>query len=106
MAIVKMHDPPHPGEILRELYLKPLGLTITAAAEGLGVTRKALSELVNGRTDISRDMAIRLAKAFPATDIRLWLDLQLQYDAWQAEQRASAINVIPFATRPSAPVAP
>src|SRR5579862_911858 len=102
MAVTKMHDPPHPGEILRELYLKPLGLTITAAAEGLGVTRKALSELVNGRTDISRDMAIRLAKALPATDIRLWLDLQLQYDAWQAERRAGAIKVTPFPTQPSA----
>ena len=100
---MKMHNPPHPGEVLRELYLKPLDLTITAAAEGLGVTRKALSELVNGRTDISRDMSIRLAKAFPNTNIRLWLDLQLQYDAWQAEQRADAIKVKPLAP-PAAPL--
>ena len=99
---MKMHNPPHPGEILRELYLQPLDLTITAAAKGLGVTRKALSELVNGRTDISRDMAIRLAKGFPHTDIRFWLDLQLQYDAWQAEQRAAAIKVRPFPTRSAA----
>lgn len=99
---MKMHNPPHPGEILRELYLKPLDLTITAAAAGLGVSRKALSELLNGRTDISQEMAIRLAKAFPNTDIRLWLDLQLQYDAWQAEQRAAAIKVKPFAP-PAAP---
>jgi addiction module HigA family antidote len=95
---MKMHNPPHPGEVLRELYLKPLDLTVKAAAEGLGVTRKALSELVNGHTDVSRDMAIRLAKAFPNTDIRLWLDLQLQYDAWQAERRAAAIKVRPFRT--------
>lgn len=94
---MKMHNPPHPGEVLRELYLRPLDLTITAAAEGLGVTRKALSELVNGHTDISRDMAIPLAKAFPSTDIRMWLDLQVQYDAWQAEQRAGAIKVKPLA---------
>lgn len=94
---MQMHNPPHPGEILREMYLVPLGLTVTAAAEGLGVTRKALSELVNGHTDVSRDMAIRLAKAFPNTDIRFWLDLQLQYDAWQAEQRATSIKVKPFA---------
>jgi antitoxin HigA-1 len=66
------------------------------AAEGLGVTRKALSELVNGHTDVSRDMAIRLAKAFPDTDICLWLDLQVQYDTWQAEQRAPGIKVKPF----------
>jgi addiction module HigA family antidote len=95
---MKMHNPPHPGEILREAYLKPLGLTVKAAAEGLGVSRKAVSELVNGHTDVSRDMAIRLAKAFPPTDIRLWLDLQLQYDAWQAEQHASSIKVRPFRT--------
>jgi addiction module HigA family antidote len=94
---MEMHDPPHPGEILRTLYLDPLGLTIKAAAEGLGVSRKALSELVNGHTDISRDMAIRLAKAFPNTDIRLWLDLQMQYDTWQAEQHAFAIKVEPLA---------
>ena len=93
---MKMHNPPHPGEILRELYLKPLGLTVKAAAEGLGITRKALSELVNGHTDMSRDMAIRLAKAFPHTDIRLWLDLQVQYDVWQAEHRAPNISVRPF----------
>jgi len=93
---MKIHDPPHPGEILRALYLEPLDLTVKAAAEGLGVTRKALSELVNGHTDISRDMAIRLAKAFPNTGIRLWLDLQVQYDAWQAERRAASIKVKPF----------
>jgi addiction module HigA family antidote len=93
---MKMHNPPHPGEILREIYLTPLELTVTKAAEGLGVTRKALSELVNGHTDISRDVAIRLAKAFPNTDIRFWLDLQMQYDTWQAEQRATSIKVKPF----------
>jgi addiction module HigA family antidote len=93
---MKMHNPPHPGEIVREVYLTPLGLTVKAAAEGLGVSRKALSELVNGHTDMSRDMAIRLAKAFPNTDIRLWLDLQLQYDTWQAEQQAARIKVKPF----------
>lgn len=91
-----MHDPPHPGVILRELYLEPLGVTVKAAAASLGITRKALSELVNGHTNVSRDMAIRLAKAFPATDIRFWLDLQLQYDVWQAEQRSDSINVAPF----------
>jgi len=92
----EMHDPPHPGEVPRGLYLDPLDLTVKAAAEGLGVSRKALSELVNGHTDISGDMAIRLAKAFPNTAIRLWLDLQLRYDTWQAEQRSASIDVRPF----------
>ena len=94
---MQMHNPPHPGEILRELYLSPLNLTVTAAAEALGISRKALSELLNGRTDISRDMAIRLSKGFPGTDIRLWLDLQVQYDTWRAEQRAGEIKVRPLA---------
>ena len=65
-------------------------------SDPVGVTRKALSELLNGHTGISRDMAIRLAKAFPRTDIRFWLALQLQHDAWQAEQRAASISVSPF----------
>ncbi len=99
---MKIHNPPHPGEILRDMYLTPLGLTVKAAAEGLGVTRKALSELVNGHTHLSRDMAIRLAQGFPNTDIRLWLDLQVQFDAWQAEQQASNIHVTPFAAQVAA----
>src|SRR5580658_4547095 len=93
---MKMQNLPDWGEVLRGLWLEPLDPTVKAAAEGLGVSRKALSELVNGHTGISRDMAIRLAKAFPNTSIRLWLDLQLQYDTWQAEQRAASIDVRPF----------
>ena len=96
--VVKMHEPPHPGEILREIYLAPLDVTVKAAAERLGVTRKALSELVNGHTTLSRDMAIRLAKGFPNTDIRFWLDLQLRHDTWEAERHASSITVVPFPT--------
>ena len=57
-----MHDPPHPGGIVRRQCLEPLGLTVTRAAEGLGVTRQALSELLNGRTGVSVEMAIRLSK--------------------------------------------
>ncbi len=59
-----MHDPPNPGGIVRRQCLEPLGLTVTRAAEGLGVTRQALSELLNGRTGVSVEMAIRLSKAF------------------------------------------
>jgi addiction module HigA family antidote len=59
-----MRNPPHPGEIIREQCLEPLDLSVTAAAEGLGVTRKALSELLNGHRGVSPDMAIRLSKAF------------------------------------------
>jgi len=92
---MKMHNPPHPGEIIREQCLEPLGLTITAAAKGLGVTRKALSELVNGHSGISPEMAIRLSKAFGGSP-ETWLRLQLQYQLWQAEKRTENIKVTRF----------
>ena len=71
----------HPGEVLRELYLDGLGLSITEAAKGLGVSRKALSELVNGKAGISPLMAMRLSIAFPNTSPQFWLNLQNQYSA-------------------------
>ena len=83
----RMHDPPHPGEIIKELCLEPLGLSVTNAAKGLGVTRKALSELLNGHTGLSPEMAIRLEQAFGST-AETWLKMQLEYDLWQAKQRA------------------
>ena len=90
--MLTMNNPPHPGEIIREECLKPLGLTVTAAATGLGITRKALSELLNGHTGLSPEMAIRLAKVF-GSSAETWLRLQMQYDLWQAEQRAETIRV-------------
>ena len=92
---MKMHNPPHPGEIIRDQCLEPLGLTITAAAEGLGVSRKALSELVNGHSGVSPEMAIRLSKAF-GSNPETWLRLQMQYDLWHVEQRADSIKVERF----------
>lgn len=79
----RMHDPPHPGEILRELYFEPLGLSVTAAAAALGVTRKTLSALVNGHQGVSAEMAYRLARAFDTTP-DLWMNLQKQADLWAA----------------------
>jgi antitoxin HigA-1 len=87
-----MYDPPHPGEHVRHDCLEPLGLTVTRAAEVLGVSRKALSELVNGRSGISPEMAIRLSKAFGGNP-EVWLRMQLSYDLWQAQQRAGQIKV-------------
>ncbi|MBF0482043.1 MAG: HigA family addiction module antidote protein [Desulfovibrionaceae bacterium] len=92
---MKMHNPPHPGEIIREQCLEPLGLTVTGAAKGLGVTRKALSELLNGRSGVSPEMAIRLSKAFGSTP-ETWLRLQLQCDLAKAEKKADAIKVTRF----------
>ena len=87
-----MHNPAHPGEIVREECLKPLGLTVTAAAEALGVTRKALSDLLNGNTGVSPDMAIRLEKVFGGT-ADTWLRMQMQRDLWEARQRTDEIKV-------------
>ena len=70
---MKMHNPPHPGEILRELCIEPLGLSITEAAEALGVTRKTLSSILNGRSGISPEMAVRLSLAF-GTSSESWLN--------------------------------
>jgi addiction module HigA family antidote len=92
----RMHNPPHPGEVIKELCLDPLELTVTAAAEGLGVSRRTLSALLNGHAGISPDMAIRLSKAFGRSP-ESWLQLQLQYDLWQAEQRSGTIKVKQFA---------
>jgi addiction module HigA family antidote len=80
-----MHNPPHPGEIIREFCVEPLNLTVTEAAEALGVTRKTLSTLLNGRAGISPEMALRLSKVFGRTP-EGWLRLQLQFDLWNAEQ--------------------
>jgi addiction module HigA family antidote len=79
-----MENPPHPGKIVREDCIKPLDLTITEAAEGLGVSRKHLSAIVNGRAGISPNMAIRLSKAFGGSP-ESWLTQQMQYDLRQAE---------------------
>ena len=91
-----MHNPPHPGGIVRRQCLEPLGLTVTRAAQGLGVTRQALSELVNERTGVSVEMAIRLSKAFGSTP-ETWLGMQMAYDLWQARERARKISVERFA---------
>ncbi len=89
---MRMHNPPHPGEILRELCLEPLGLSVTEAAGALGVARKTLSAILNGRSGISPEMAIRLGKAFN-TSPESWLNQQVQYELWQAEQRSPKIRV-------------
>jgi len=87
-----MHNPPHPGEILREFCIEPLELSVTRAAEALGVSRKTLSAILNGRAGISPEMAIRLSKAFD-TSAESWLNQQVQYDLWIAEQNIKDIEV-------------
>ena len=87
-----MHNPPHPGEIIRELCLEPLGISVTKAAESLGVSRKTLSSILNGRAGISPEMAIRLSIAFD-TSPESWLNQQSQYDLWQAEKNRDSLKV-------------
>jgi len=89
---MKMHNPPHPGEILREFCLEPLELTVTDAARALGVSRKTLSSILNGRAGISPEMAIRLSIAFDTT-AESWLTQQVQYDLWLAESKRKALKV-------------
>ena len=90
-----MHNPCHPGEIVKYECLEPLGLSVTRAAKGLGVTRQALSDLINEKSGISVDMAIRLSKAFGSTP-ETWLRMQMAYDLWQAQDRAESIEVERF----------
>ena len=85
-----MFNPPHPGETVRELCLEPLGLTVTDAAKGFGVSRKTLSSLLNGRFGISPEMAIRLSKAFGGSP-ESWLIQHTQYDLWQVQDRKETI---------------
>jgi addiction module HigA family antidote len=80
-----MYNPPHPGEIIREFCVEPLNLTVTRAAESLGITRKTLSTLLNGRAGVSPEMAIRLSRVFGRTP-EGWLRLQVQFDLWKTEQ--------------------
>ena len=72
-------NPPHPGRIVRQDCVEPLGLTITGAAKALGVTRQALNNLVNGKAGISPEMAVRISKAFGGSP-EMWLRLQANYD--------------------------
>jgi addiction module HigA family antidote len=87
-----VRNPPHPGEVIRDLCLEPLGLTVTDAANALGVSRKTLSSILNGRSGISPEMALRLSKAFSTTP-ESWLNQQVQYDLWNAKKHSKGIKV-------------
>ena len=90
-----MKNPDHPGKVIRELCIEPLSLSVTAAAEGLGVSRKALSELINGHSGISPDMGVRLSRGFGGS-VESWLTQQMQYDLARVQARSDTINVARF----------
>lgn len=87
-----MHNPAHPGELVKHDCLDALGLSVTEGAKVLGVTRQALSNLVNKHAGLSPEMAIRLEKAY-GSSAQAWLKMQMQYDLWVAQQKASEIKV-------------
>lgn len=83
--MTRMHNPPHPGEVLRDGVFTDTGITVTAFAQRLGVTRVALSRILNGRGGISADMAVRLAAALGGS-AESWLHMQANYELWGAEK--------------------
>lgn len=87
-----MHKPPHPREVIRQLCLEPLGLSVTDAAQALGVSRKTLSSVLNGRSGVSPEMSLRLATAFN-TSPESWLNQQTQFDLWHARKEMKGIKV-------------
>lgn len=89
---MQMHNPPHPGTILREMWLKPLDLSVTQAAAQLKVSRKTLSEIVNARAAVTPEMAMRLELAL-GKSAKSWLGHQAAHDLWEMEPRRAAFNV-------------
>ncbi|HVA76642.1 MAG TPA: HigA family addiction module antitoxin [Candidatus Binataceae bacterium] len=100
---MRMKNPPHPGRIVRQECIEPLGLTVTRAAQRLGVTRQALNNLVNEKAGISPEMAIRLAKAFGSAP-EVWLGMQMEYDLARAEKAAGKIRVDRITAKESAAI--
>ena len=94
---MNMHNPAHPGEILLEDVIKPLGMTVTQAAEHLGVSRKTLSKICNGNGAITPEMALRLEMTFHRPSAAHWLRLQNAHDLWQTRLHAKDIHVDPIA---------
>ena len=90
--------PVHPGEILKEMYLDPLGISITELADNLGVARKTVSQLVNGHMGVSAEMALRLGKAFNTTP-ELWLNMQRNYDLWHAGSKIKITHIRSLRTK-------
>lgn len=92
---MQMHNPPHPGSILKEDVLPELGLTVTQAAEQLGVSRVQLSRFINGRSGVTPHLAIRLSRWIPAPTAIMWMQMQADYDLWQVEHSDRDIDVEP-----------
>jgi addiction module HigA family antidote len=90
-----MHNPPHPGEFIRDVYLAPYGLSVRSLAESLDVSASTLTRIVNGQSGISPEMALRLSKAIGRSP-ESWLAMQHSYDLWQARQSTDLTGVTPI----------
>ncbi|MBK6432180.1 MAG: HigA family addiction module antitoxin [Anaerolineae bacterium] len=98
---MKMVNPPHPGEIIKGLWLDPMGASITDAAQAMGVSRKTLSKIVNGRGRVTPEIALRLSIAL-GSSAESWLGHQAVYDLWELEQQPNDLRVVPlFASAPA-----
>ena len=93
---MSMHNPAHPGEILKELVIEPMDLTITDVAKHLDVSRKTLSKVLNAKGSITPEMALRLELVFSKPSADHWLRLQNAYDLWQTRQTQSSLHVSPY----------
>ena len=94
---MKMYNPPHPGEIIKGLWLDPMGASITEAAKAMGISRKTLSKVVNGRGRVTPEMAVRLSIALGSSP-ESWLGHQAAYDLWHVEQHWERLEVVPLMT--------
>jgi len=98
---MRMYDPPHPGDILRGLWLEPMGVSVSEAAKALGVSRKTLSKFINGRGTVTAEMAVRLELCFGAS-AESWLAHQAAYQLWQMEARRPELRVERLVVRDAA----
>jgi addiction module HigA family antidote len=93
--MMKMCNPPHPGEIIKGLWLDPMSVSITEAAHAMGVSRKTLSKIVNGRGRVTPEIALRLSIAL-GSSAESWLGHQAAYDLWEMEQHKDELHVVPL----------
>lgn len=97
----KMYNPPHPGEIIKGLWLDPMGASITEAAHALGVSRKTLSKIINGKGRVTPELALRLSITLGSSP-ESWLGHQAAYDLWQLEQERASLHAVPLVVSPVA----
>ena len=93
---MSMHNPAHPGEIIKELIIMPLGLTITEVSDHLNVSPNTLSNVLNGNSSLTPELALRLELVFDKPSAEHWLRLQNAYDLWQTRQNKSRLHVQPY----------